>query len=130
MPSGTGKQTITGPDPFFYPTTFFIMKIVKVTYTTKPDFADANQKNKKNVMAELKKINHEGLFYHVCLGPDNKTFIHTAFFKSDEDQKILFALSSFTHFQEQLKSSIPEVPPKQELLALVGSSNDIFISCK
>ncbi len=59
---------------------------------------------------------------------DNKTFIHTAFFKSDEDQKLLNELPSFKYFQEQLKVSGLEVPPKQELLNLVGSSNNIFNS--
>jgi uncharacterized protein YchJ len=102
------------------------MKIVKVTYTTKPDFAETNQKNINQVMADLRIKQGEGILYHVCLSPDNKTFTHTAFFKSDEDQKALLELSSFKHFQEQLKSSVPEVPPKQEFLTLVGSSKNIF----
>jgi hypothetical protein len=102
------------------------MKIVKVTYTTNAEYAKTNQKNIRNVMDDLQKINHDGIFYHVCLGPDKRTFTHTAFFKSDEEQKILFELSSFKHFQEQLKLSRPDVPPKQEILALVGSSKNIF----
>jgi hypothetical protein len=104
------------------------MKIVKVTYTTKLDFAETNQKNINQVMADLKAVHDDGVFYHVCLSQDNKTFIHTAFFKSDEGEKVLLELSSFKHFQEQLKSSVPEVPPKQELLTLVGSSKNIFNS--
>jgi hypothetical protein len=104
------------------------MKIVKVTYTTKAEFADQNQSNIKNVMADLQKLNHPGINYHACLSADGKTFIHTAFFKSDEDQKILNDLPSFKHFQEQLKSNGFEVPPKQELLSLVGSSSNIFNS--
>jgi len=104
------------------------MKIVKVTYTTKPEYAERNQTNIKNVMTDLQKLNHQGINYNACLGPDGKTFTHTAFFKSDEDQKTLNELNSFKHFQEQLKSSGLEVPPKQELLNLVGSSTDIFNS--
>jgi hypothetical protein len=41
---------------------------------------------------------------------------------------LLNDLPSFKHFQEQLKSGGFEVPPKQELLNLVGSSNNIFNS--
>src|SRR6266498_4745265 len=102
------------------------MKIVRVTYTTKPEFAEQNQSNIKNVMKDLQKLNHTGINYNACLGADGKTFIHTAFFKSDEDQKLLNELPSFKHFQEQLKVSGLEVPPKQELLTLVGSSINIF----
>ena len=104
------------------------MKIVKVIYTTKAEFAEQNQKNIKNVMADLQKLNHKGINYNACLSGDGKTFIHTAFFKSDEDQKLLNELPSFKHFQEQLKSAGLEVAPKQELLNLVGSSNNIFTS--
>ncbi|HEV8285783.1 MAG TPA: hypothetical protein VGQ09_15825 [Chitinophagaceae bacterium] len=104
------------------------MKIVKVTYTTKAEFAEQNQSNIKNVMTDLQKLNHLGINYNACLGVDGKTFTHTAFFKSDEDQKMLNELPSFKHFHEQLKSSGPEVPPKQELLNLVGSSKNIFNS--
>ena len=102
------------------------MKIVKVTYTTKAGYAEQNQKNIKNVMADLQKLNHQGINYNACLGADGKTFIHTAFFKSDEDQKLLNELPSFNYFQEQLKSGGLEVPPQQELLTLVASSKSIF----
>jgi hypothetical protein len=102
------------------------MKIVKVTYTTKIVFSEQNQHNIKNVMTDLQNLKHQGINYNACLSADNKTFIHTAFFKGDEDQKILNELPSFKYFQEQLKASGLEVPPKQELLNLVGSSNNIF----
>jgi hypothetical protein len=102
------------------------MKVVKVTYTTKAEFAAQNQQNIKNVMHDLQQANHTGINYNSCLSADNKTFIHTAFFKSDEDQKILNELPSFKLFQEQLKASGLETPPKQEILTLVGSSTNIF----
>ena len=104
------------------------MKIVRVTYTTRIEFAEQNQSNIKNVMADLQKLNHPGINYNACLNADGKTFTHTAFFKSDEDQKILNELPSFKNFQEQLKSNGFEAPPKQELLSLVGSSTNIFNS--
>jgi len=104
------------------------MKIVKVTYTANAAFAEQNQANIKNVMADLQKLNHPGINYNACVSADGKTFIHSAFFNSDEDHKILNELASFKHFQEQLKSNGFEVPPKQELLTLVGSSTNIFKS--
>lgn len=102
------------------------MKIVNVTYTTRAEFSEQNQGNIIKVMTDLQNANHQGIKYTACLSADNKTFIHTAFFQSDNDQKILNELTSFKFFQEQLKSSGLETPPKQEILTLVGTSNDIF----
>lgn len=102
------------------------MKIVKVTYTTKAEYADQNQANIKTVMADLRAINNPGINYTSCLSPDGKTFIHTAFFKSDEEEKVLLGLPSFHTFQQQMKASGLESPPKQEILTLVGSSVEIF----
>jgi hypothetical protein len=102
------------------------MKIVKVTYMTKAEFSEQNQQNIRKVMSDLSQLKHQGINYHACLSDDNKTFIHTAFFNSEEDQKLLNELPSFKIFQEQLKAGGLEVPPKQELLQLVGSSTNIF----
>jgi len=102
------------------------MNIVKVTYTTRAEYAEQNQANIKAVMDDLKKLNHPGINYNACLSADGKTFIHYAFFASDEDKKTLNELPSFKNFQEQLKSSRLEAPPKPEILTLVGSSKDIF----
>ena len=104
------------------------MKIVRVTYTARADYAAQNQVNIKQVMADLQQLHHSGISYNVCLNPDGKTFTHTAFFKADEDQQVLFDLPSFQYFQAQLKASGPEAPPRQELLTLVGWSNNIFNS--
>ncbi len=102
------------------------MKIVRVTYTTRQEYAATNQENIKQVMTDLQHLAHPGISYNACLNPDGKTFVHTAFFKTEEDQKVLAGVASFQQFQEQLKASGPEVPPKQELLTLVGWSNNIF----
>ncbi|MDB5232916.1 MAG: hypothetical protein JWN76_3721 [Chitinophagaceae bacterium] len=104
------------------------MKIVKVTYTTKPEFSAQNQSNIKAVMTDLKQINNPNINYHACMGADEKTFIHTAFFKSDEERQVLNDLPSFKHFQHELKNGGFDTPPQQELLSLVGSSKDIFIT--
>jgi hypothetical protein len=60
------------------------------------------------------------------LSPGGKTFIHTAFFKSELEQKLLNELPSFRHFQEALESARFETPPQQELLTLVDWSINIF----
>ena len=93
-----------------------------------PGFVLKIQANIKNVMNDLQNLQPKGINYNVCLCPDGKTFIHTAFFESGEDEKILFNLHSFKSFQEQVKSGMPEIPPKQEILTLVGTSCDIFNS--
>lgn len=102
------------------------MKVFKVTYTTKAEFSEQNQKNIKNVMDDLRKLNHPGVNYNSCLSADGKTFTHTVFLKSDEDQNVISQLPAFKYFQEQLQASGLEVPPKQETLELVGSSKEIF----
>jgi hypothetical protein len=102
------------------------MKIVNVTYTTKLDFVDTNKSNIQKVMQDLQNLNASGIIYNSCLGADGKTFVHSAFFKNEEDQKTLNELASFKSFQEQLKASGLESPPKQEILTLVGSSINLF----
>jgi hypothetical protein len=102
------------------------MRSVKVTYTTKAEYAAQNKANIREVMNDLQKLNSPAINYNCCVCADDKTFIHSAFFKSEEDQKTLFDLPSFQRFQEQLKASGPEVPPKTEQLSLVGTSKDIF----
>ena len=104
------------------------MKIVKVTYTVQTGFSEQNQQNIRNVMDELQAAGHPGIVYHTCMKADGKSFIHTAFFESEADEKVLFALGVFQRFQQQLKASQPESPPVQELLTLVGSSYPIFHS--
>lgn len=102
------------------------MKIVNITYTTKTEFAVQNQQNIQQVMTDLQQLKHPDLLYHACLKADGKTFVHTAFFKSEEAQQVLFDLASFKHFQQALKASAPETPPQQELLTLVGVSQNMF----
>jgi hypothetical protein len=102
------------------------MKIVKVIYSANAHFVEQNKTNIKKVMSDLRRLNHPGIWYTSCIGADGKTFIHTAFFKTDVDHQLLNELPSFRDFQEQLKAGGFETPPKQELLTLVGSSGDIF----
>jgi hypothetical protein len=102
------------------------MKIVRVTYTTKAEYSEHNQKNIQTVMSDLKQIANPGINYNSCLSPDGVSFTHTAFFQSEEDEKVLLGLPAFKVFQDQLKANGLVAPPKQEVLTLVGSSKELF----
>ncbi len=103
------------------------MKIVRVTYTTKEEYAEHNKQNIAAVMAELRTIGNPGVNYNCCLSPDGKTFTHLAFFDNEESEQVLLTLPIFKTFQQELKASGPEAPPKQEILSLVGSSKEFFL---
>ena len=102
------------------------MKTIRVTYTTTVAYAPVNIANIEQVMRDLRELECSGIFYSVFLSPDGKTFVHQASFITDADNDILLQLPSFKAFQQQLRESVPEVPPKQEIVTLVGSSRDIF----
>jgi len=102
------------------------MKIVRVIYTTRPEYAATNQKNIKAVVAELKSINHKGIKYSTYLLADGKTFMHFDQFENEEAHEFLTSLASFKKFAEQLEASGLETEPKLELLSLVASTEDLF----
>lgn len=98
------------------------MKIVKVTYTTKPEYAEQNKSNIAQVMAAMQKINNADVRYEAFTAPDGISFMHLAVFQTDEAEQVLLSLAEFKYFQEQLKTNGLAAPPKQEQLAMVGSS--------
>lgn len=102
------------------------MKVVKVIYTVKSGYALQNQNNIKAVMEKLRSMDSGGINYCACLGADGKTFTHIAFFKSESDRQTLNDLPEFKHFQEQLKASGPETPPKAEMMDVIASSAELF----
>ncbi|NCF64537.1 MAG: hypothetical protein GWP61_01095 [Chloroflexi bacterium] len=102
------------------------MNAVKVQYTVKAEYVETNKANIQRVMADLRKINNPDIKYSSFLLDDGKSFVHLVMRANDEAQKTLGELPSFQEFQRQLRESGPEVPPKAEDLALVGSSWDFF----
>lgn len=98
------------------------MRIVKVTYTAKPEYVEQNKANIRQVMNDLKKINNPDIRYDALIGEDGQSFTHFTFFKSDEAQQVLNNLESFKYFGSQLKANGLDNPPKVENLTLVGSS--------
>ena len=102
------------------------MKVVKVQYTVKSEYAKRNSENIAKVMADLKEHSDE-IKYSSFLMDDNKSFVHFAILKNEEANRLLNNLESFKTFQSELKASMPETPPKLENLSLVASSYEFFI---
>ena len=102
------------------------MKIVRVQYTTTPQFAPVNQANIAAIVRELKELNHPGIKYGCWLLPDGKTFMHFDQFATEEDHQLLTSLKSFQKFSDDLWASGLEQEPKLDLLDLVASTEDYF----
>ena len=101
-----------------------VMKIVRVYYTTTPQFAPVNQANIAAIVRELKELNHPGIKYGCWLLPDGKTFMHFDQFATEEDHQLLTSLKSFQKFSDELWASGLEAEPKLDLLDLVASTED------
>jgi quinol monooxygenase YgiN len=102
------------------------MKIVRVQYSTTQAYAAKNQENIRQVVSELRAINHPGIQYSAYLLPDGKTFMHFDQFENEEAHQVLQALESFKKFAVELWASKLEVEAKLELLSLVASTEDFF----
>jgi hypothetical protein len=102
------------------------MKIVRVQYTTSPEYAATNQKNIREVVEELKQINHPGIKYSTYLLPDGKTFMHFDQFENEAAHEYLQSLESFKKFATELWASQLEVEPVLDLLSTVGSTESFF----
>ena|ERR1700743_2938047 len=102
------------------------MKVVRVHYTTRPEFVAINQQNIAAIVEELKTLNHPGIKYTAWLLPDGKTFMHFDQFENEEAHLVLQNLTSFKKFASELASSQLEVEPKLELLDLVASTEAYF----
>ena len=102
------------------------MKVVRVQYTTKPEFAPINQANIAAIVGELKELNNPGIKYGCWLLPDGKTFMHFDQFETEEDHQVLTSLKSFQKFSDELWASGLEEEPKLELPSLVASTEDFW----
>jgi hypothetical protein len=97
-----------------------------VQYTVQSEYAIKNRENIKNVMAEIKRLNNADIKYIAFNLEDNKSFVHFAMFNSDEANHIFSNLESFKKFREELKNSIPEIPPVAEKIFIIDSSFPVF----
>lgn len=101
------------------------MKIVRVQYTTKAEFAATNQENIRQIVNELKAINHPGIRYSAYLLPDGKSFMHLDHFENEKAHQLLQSLESFKKFSTELWASKLEVEPKLELLTIAASTEEV-----
>lgn len=99
-----------------------MIKAIKVQYTVKENFVEANKKNIGAVMEALRGMGDVGVLYSVFLKGDGKTFIHIAQFRDAKAEDVIPNLQEFEHFRKELKQNI-EAPPESEDLALVNSSS-------
>jgi len=102
------------------------MKVIRVTYTVRPEYVEQNKANIAQVMMELKAENNPNTKYASYLEEDGVTFMHFAQFPDEETSQILNGLASFAKFRKELKESQPVSPPVAKNLTLVGAAFDIF----
>ena len=101
------------------------MKVTRVQYTVRSEFAEQNRQNIAAVMNELRALDRSDVRYAVYLHDDGKTFMHVAQQNSTEAERFPTSLDSFKAFQARLKENL-EVPPKVEKFSLVEAANPIF----
>ena len=104
------------------------MKIVRVTYTVKPEYVEQNKANIARVMKDLKAFNNPNTKYASYLEDDGVTFMHFAQYPDEETAALLNKVPSFNKFREELKASGPVSPPVAKDLSLVGAAFEIFNS--
>lgn len=102
------------------------MITVKVTYTVKPEFVEANKENINIFLNDFKKLNPSEFRYNVYLEEDGKTFLHFSTYKNEETQKQILNIPSFKSFQEQRDKSGLDNTHKVEILSCIGSSFDVL----
>jgi len=102
------------------------MITVKVTYTVKPEFVEANKQNISIFLDDFKKMNSADFRYVVYLMEDGKTFVHLSHYKNAEVQKEVLNVESFKSFQKKRDDSGLDNTHKVEVLNYIGSSADIF----
>lgn len=102
------------------------MKIVWVQYSPRQEYAGTNMENIRQVINELRKLNHLGIKYSTYLIPEGKTFIHFDDFENEEVHLWLQGLESFKIFANELWTGKLEKEPKLELPSIVASTGDFF----
>ena len=65
------------------------MKVVRVSYTVKPEYVAQNKANIAQVMDDLKAMNNPGAKYASYLEEDGVTFMHFAQYPDEETAKLL-----------------------------------------
>ena len=101
------------------------MKVVRVIYTVKPEFAAQNAKNIQAVMEELRALGRKDIKYAAYLQEDGKTFMHLSHHLTKESDAFPTSLQAFKKFQEEVKQNVVEGPKRNEL-QVAHASFDLF----
>ncbi|MBO6515430.1 MAG: hypothetical protein JJ975_02670 [Bacteroidia bacterium] len=102
------------------------MKIVRVTYTVRPEYVEQNKANIEQVMNDLRALNNPNTKYASYLAEDGVSFMHFAQYPDEETAQLLNELPSFAKFRQELKASNPVSPPQSNHMTLVGAAFDLF----
>ena len=101
------------------------MKVTRVQYTVRSEFAEQNKRNIAAVMNELRALGRGDVTYAVYVQGDGKTFMHLVHQNTAEAERFPTSLEAFKPFQAQLKENL-EIAPKVETFGLVDSAASIF----
>jgi hypothetical protein len=99
------------------------MKTIRVRYTVKPDYVEANKQRVGAVMDALRERGLHSVKYVCHLEPDGRTFVHLAMLRDPNDNPIP-GLPEFAAFRDGLKGNL-ESPPDTQDWDVVGANFDI-----
>lgn len=91
------------------------MKTVLVRYRVKPDHVEENKALVREVFAELKRTQPDGLRYASFLMPDGVSFVHVAATAEGQTENPLTGVPAFQRFVADIKARCDEPPAPTEL---------------
>ncbi len=97
------------------------MHAVRVQYTVRPDFAETNAANIRDVMAELAATGEAGIQYSAFRTGDGNTFVHLVVMDDESKRDVVPGLAAFQRFRAALREGAV-VPPDNETWQVVGTS--------
>ena len=81
-----------------------------IRYKVRPDRADENEALVKAVYEQLGRERPEGLRYATYKLADGVSFVHMAFYETEEAHEILTSLPAFRNFQAAIKDRCEKSP--------------------
>lgn len=101
------------------------MITVKVTYTVKGDYVNANKDAIQHFMTDFKKLDNTLFLYSVFQTEGGNTFVHLSQYQNKEIQQALLNTESFVQFQKQRDQNLTS-EPQIEVLNFIGSSKEVL----
>lgn len=92
------------------------MKRIMVRYRVRPECAEENERQVREVFEELAAARPEGFAYESMVLSDGVTFVHVL----DGDTEVLPRLPAFERFSSTVGARC-EDPPRQSTVRIVGS---------